>query len=216
MTLATLYAAHHPYVRGVVRKLGVSEPDVDDLTQEVFCVLLRRPLEDTEPRGARRWLYQTARRVVSNYRRGRRREAPRLEHAWEPLTVPCPETEAMRGEARERLARAVAALPSEARALYRLSEVEGLPGPRVAERLGLNPNTTSARVRALRGRLARALLLVALLLAALLVLQGGCAVNEAPSSAVSKASSARRTSDERCMAALPGPALAVAVAAAVR
>jgi RNA polymerase sigma factor (sigma-70 family) len=210
MTLAALYTVHRPYVRGVMHKLGVTEPDVDDLTQEVFCVLLRRPLEDSEPRGARRWLYQTARRVVSNYRRGRRREASRRERAWEPLAASCPEAEAMDGEARERLDRAVGALPAEARALYRLSEAEGLPGPVVAQRLGLNPNTTSARIRALRRRLLQALLLVALLLAALLVSATGCGVVEKPSSAVSQAPSARRAADDLGLAALPGPALAAA------
>jgi RNA polymerase sigma factor (sigma-70 family) len=234
MTFTALYAAHRPYVRGVVRTLGATEPDVDDLTQEVFCVLLRRPLQDSEPRGVRRWLYQTARRVVSNHRRGRRREAPRLERAWEAVPPTCPEGEAMRGEARERLAHALAELPSEARALYRLSEAEGLPGPVVAERLGLNPNTAYARIRALRHRLAQAvlgdrpqrlsssariLLLLALLLAALLVSQAGCTVALAPSSVVSRAEPAREVPDDRRVAlrpALRGPALALAALAAGR
>jgi RNA polymerase sigma-70 factor (ECF subfamily) len=233
MTLAALYATHQPYVRGVVRKLGVTEPDVDDLTQEVFCVLMRRPLADTEPRGVRRWLYQAARRVVGNHRRQRRRAALRLEHAWEPIAPPCPEAEAMRGEARERIARTVATLPSEARALHRLSEVEGLPAPAVAERLGLNVDTAYARIRALRRRLAQAvvgrsrwtcsaakvLLLVVLALAAIVLSQAGCAVAEAPSSLVSRASSAREASDDRGVAvrlALRGPALGLAGAAARR
>jgi RNA polymerase sigma factor (sigma-70 family) len=231
MTLAALYSTHHPYVRGVVRKLGVDAPDVDDLTQEVFCVLMRRPLAETEPRGVRRWLYQTTRRVVGNHRRGRRREALRLEHAWEPIVPPCPEAQAMRGEACGRIAHTVAALPSEARALYRLSEVEGLPGPAVAERLGLNVDTAYARIRALRRRLTqavvgrsgsmspagRALLLVVLALAAILLSQAGCAVVEAPSSLVSRAPSTGEASDDRTVAvrlALRGAALGLADAAA--
>jgi RNA polymerase sigma factor (sigma-70 family) len=228
MTFTALYAAHRPYVRGVVRTLGATAPDVDDLTQEVFCVLLRRPLLDTEARGVRRWLYQTARRVVSNHRRGCRRETTRLEQAWEPLPTACPEGEAMRGEARERLAQALAELPSEARALYRLSEAEELPGPVVAKRLGLNENTAYARIRALRRRLsqavlgekasrssaARILLLLALLLAALLVSQVGCTVAGAPSSVVSRAAAAGEVADDR--PALRRAALGLAVVAVGR
>ncbi|MCA9706050.1 MAG: sigma-70 family RNA polymerase sigma factor [Myxococcales bacterium] len=218
MSIATLYAAHLPYVRGAVRQLGVAEADVDDVTQEVFLVLMRRPPAEPASRGMRRWLYQTARRVASNHRRGRRRREQRLAHAWglPSSLAACPERAAMDRQARERLDRELEALPAASRALYRLSEVEALPGPEVAQRLGLNPNTAYARVRALRRRLAQALLVLALLLAALLVSQAGCTVSEASSSVVARArgaSEATEVGGERGGLALRGPALGLAALA---
>ncbi|MCH9686452.1 MAG: sigma-70 family RNA polymerase sigma factor [Deltaproteobacteria bacterium] len=217
MTVASLYAVHRPYVAGVVRSLGAPDADVDDLTHEVFCVLLRRSVPLQEPRGARRWLYQAARRVVSNHRRARRRDAARREHAWIPGAGPCPERAAQLDEARRRLGRQVEALPAQGQALYQLSEVDELPGPVVAERLGLNPNTAYARVRSMRRRLLQALVMLLLLATALLVSALGCTVQVESSHQITRAAAAPRGGEhEPRHAALRGPALGLGLTATAR
>jgi len=69
---------HAPHLRRLVRSLGVPEPDLDDVSQEVFIVAHRR-LQTFEGRSAlRTWLCGIAVRVASDFRaKGyRRREQP--------------------------------------------------------------------------------------------------------------------------------------------
>src|SRR5687768_2690899 len=73
--LERLYEAYHPFVRGALRKHYVDPNDLEDMTQEVFLVLLRRVDEASRTRSIGAWLYQIARRVAANHNRGDRRRA---------------------------------------------------------------------------------------------------------------------------------------------
>ena len=67
--LAAIFREHAPYVWRVLRRMGVREADVEDVTQEVFVVVHRR-LPEFEGRSAMRtWIYGICLRVASDHRR---------------------------------------------------------------------------------------------------------------------------------------------------
>lgn len=150
------YKRYHHFVGHALRRVGVPEADVDDLSQEVFVVLLRNMRELTETERLMPWLHQVARRVASNHRRGVLRRQRRQRHGAEPTEREDPERALARAEAAGFLADFFDGLDPQARPVFLLSEVEGLPGPRIAEQLGLNLNTTYSRIRSVRRRFAEA------------------------------------------------------------
>lgn len=155
-SVGTAYARYASYVRKVLSGCGVSSADVPDLTHEVFVVLLRRIEEQRRPEVLRSWLFQTARRVASNYRRGTRRARDRIARIPEPESDPSPEDGIARREAATFVARFLEDLDPDGRRLFVLSEIEGVRGTEVANRLGLNLKTAYSRVYALRRRFERA------------------------------------------------------------
>ena len=151
----TAYSSHVGYVRRVLVRCGVPIADAPDLAQEVFVVLLRRVEEHRDPATLRSWLFQTARRIASNYRRSHQRTQARI--ASLPPTEPAPSPEEMvaRREAASFVADFLTELDDEARALFVLSELEGIGGTAIARRLDVNAKTTYSRVYALRRRFDR-------------------------------------------------------------
>ncbi len=150
------YRRYHHFVGHALRRVGVADADVDDLSQEVFMVLLRNLRELTETDRLLPWLHQVARRVASNHRRGVLRRQQRQRRWAEPTELDDPERALARAEAAGFLADFFEDLDPQARPVFLLSEVEGLPGPEIAEQLGLNLNTTYSRIRAVRRRFAKA------------------------------------------------------------
>lgn len=146
------YVRYRRFVGHALRRVGVAEADLDDLCQEVFLVLLRNIRALTETDRLMAWLHQVARRVASNHRRGVLRR-DRRHQAWsEPAEHEDPELLLARAEAAGFLAEFFDALDEDARSVFLLSEVEGMAGPAIAERLGLNINTTYSRIRSVRRR----------------------------------------------------------------
>jgi len=150
------YRRYRRFVGHALRRVGVPEADVDDLSQEVFVVLLRNMRELTETERLMPWLHQVARRVASNHRRGVLRRQRRQQQGAEPAELEDPEQALARAEAAEFLGDFFDQLDPEARLLFLLSEVEGLRGPEIAQQLRLNLDTTYSRIRAVRRRFVRA------------------------------------------------------------
>jgi len=151
--VAALYREHFAFVWRSVRRLGVEPAAVDDLVQEVFIVVARRPHAFKKRSTPRTWLFGIAMRVVSHHRRGasrRRRkhdafaEMPSGVHRVDPYP---------QAEAAHTLLRLLDCLPQRHRAAYVLAELEGLTGPEVAEVLDVRPSTAYAWIDAARKRL---------------------------------------------------------------
>jgi len=124
---------------------------------EVFIVAHRR-LDDYDGRAAiTTWLYHLSRGVVSNWRRGRRREAARLSLVEEPQnTAPNPEDATQREEAAAFVRNFIASLDRDKRLIFELSEIDGLAMSEVAEIAGIKLNTAYSRLRAARLEFQRA------------------------------------------------------------
>ena len=79
-TVPGIVRAEIGFVWRVLRRLGLSEADADDATQQVFVVAARRK-EELQPGKERSFLYGAAQRVAANRRRSQRRsrEVPEAE-----------------------------------------------------------------------------------------------------------------------------------------
>src|SRR5512140_2597202 len=75
MTLKEVYDAHFQFVWRSLRRLGVHEADVGDVTQEVFLIVHRKLAEFEGRSKMTTWLFAICANVARDYRRaGARRE----------------------------------------------------------------------------------------------------------------------------------------------
>lgn len=136
------------YVWNTLRRLGVHERDLEDMTHEVFVrVHDQLPLFDPE-RPLRAWLFGIALGVATNYRRLARH---RLQLMAEPpevtdLTRRADESLEQREQA-ELVHASLQKVALEQRAVLVLHELDGCPIPEVATTLGLSLNTAYSRLR---------------------------------------------------------------------
>jgi RNA polymerase sigma-70 factor (ECF subfamily) len=156
-----LYEENVDFVWRNLRRLGVSEADVDDRAQEVFVVAHRRfsTFED-RGHGPRAWLFQILLRVASDARRHKRRhpEDPDGGTSLERESVEPPQARALaRREAMDTLDRALGRIEVGRRAVLVLHEIEEMTAPEIAQTLGIPLNTVYSRLRVARAELERAL-----------------------------------------------------------
>lgn len=153
---ALLVTRHEPLVRGLARRFTRGEAEAQDVVQDVFLRAFDQLATLREPARLRPWLARLA--VQRGLTLGRRRKVetaalPRLARE-EATADAAPETT----EERARLLAALDELPAETRAVVVLRYLEGLDAPRIAEALGLSPETVRQRLsralRLLRERLA--------------------------------------------------------------
>jgi RNA polymerase sigma-70 factor (ECF subfamily) len=150
--LRALVEEHYPFVWRSVRRLGVAGADADDAAQQVFLVLARK-LRTVRPGCEPRYLFQTALRVASDYRRAKRRrpdtsDGTPLPDAVDPAAGPF-DVLALRAE-RAALDRVLDAMPLELRAVFILHEFDEMTMAEIANVAGLRPGTVASRLRRAR------------------------------------------------------------------
>ena len=160
-TFRAMYDAHLDFVWRNLRRLGVSEADAEDRTQEVFVVAHRR-FEEFEDRGhgPRAWLFQIVLRVASDARRHRRRhpEDPDGGLAMGRASIDATQQDAvLRREQLSRLDAALDTIDVGRRAVLVLHEIEEMTAPEIAQVLGIPLNTVYSRLRVARTELEEAL-----------------------------------------------------------
>jgi RNA polymerase sigma-70 factor (ECF subfamily) len=160
-TFRAMYDGNVDFVWRNLRRLGVSDADVEDRTQEVFIIAHRR-FDTFEDRGhgPRAWLFQIVLRVASDARRHRRRHPEDPDGGAAELRgwiEPDQPTELARREALSRLDEALSALDVQRRAVLVLHEIEEMTAPEIARSLNIPLNTVYSRLRVARGELEQAL-----------------------------------------------------------
>jgi len=156
-TFDQIYDATFSFIWRTVRRLGVDESAVDDVTQDVFVTVYRR-LDDFEMRCApKTWVFGIAMGTVRNYRRSRRRKdaaVPLATHIASAELVADggadPMEQASRAEAGRMLHRLLEQLDEEKAVVFVMAELEGMTVPEIAELVGVNVNTVYSRLRAAR------------------------------------------------------------------
>jgi RNA polymerase sigma-70 factor (ECF subfamily) len=132
--------------------------DLEDVAQDVMVVCVRR-LGDIEPDRERAFLLATTARVVSNWRRGRRRRpAEPVESvdglgvgALDPYSKRDSPAEALEHKRELALVQAALEQMTEAqRVAFTLFQIEGLTAREVASELGLSEPVVFARVQRAR------------------------------------------------------------------
>jgi RNA polymerase sigma-70 factor (ECF subfamily) len=152
-----IFEGQFDYVWNSLRRLGVREGDLEDLTHDVFVAVHRKLEEFDRGRPLRPWLFGFAFRRASDYRRLARNRFEVLEASSDPADpAPDPLERAIQREGLGLARAALEALELGRRAVFILHDLDEIPMPYVARELGIPVNTAYSRLRLARGELARA------------------------------------------------------------
>jgi RNA polymerase sigma-70 factor (ECF subfamily) len=144
--------AHYVPLWHFLRRMGVDESQVEDATQQVLLVFARRS-DAIEPQVVRSFLFGTALRVASDFRRKRQRTVTvvDLDEAGEQAhPAPDAEEQAAQSELRRLLDRALDELTPELRAVFVLAEIDEMTLAEIARVLSIPAGTVASRLRRAR------------------------------------------------------------------
>ena len=148
-----LYDEHFAFVWRNVQRLGIRQPETDDVVQEVFIVIHRK-LETFEPRTSiRAWIFGILKHVARTHRRTCARKQPPSSceaHRLADVVQLGPEEHLQRSEATRALEVILDSMQEDQREVFILVELEQMNGPEIADALGISVNTVYSRLRAAR------------------------------------------------------------------
>lgn len=143
-----LYAEHHGWLNGWLRKKLGNSFDAADLAQDTFLRVLRHRRELPELREPRAYLVTIAGRLLVNHYRRRS-----LERAYEEALAaipeqvsPSPEQRLLILETLDQIDALLSALPAKTREAFLLAQVEHLPYADIAERLKISVRTVQRHI----------------------------------------------------------------------
>ena len=152
-TLSAIYEAEVAFVWRSLRRLGVPESDLEDVTHDLFIAVQRKLPELDPARPLRPWLFGFAYRVASDYRRSGRARRERLEDVQEVADpAPAADEQVSAREAHTLILAALDALTLDGRAVFVMHDLDGCSMPEIAETLGEGLNTLYSRLRLARRR----------------------------------------------------------------
>ena len=155
LSFREVYDEHFAFVWRMTRRLGVRDPSVDDVVQDVFLVLHRRFDEYDGLTSVRSWLFGILSFVVRDHRRRYKRKDARcvpppadsetdIQFAG---SQPSPAALAEQSQEVALLRRLLDEMEDHHREILVLAYLEQLTVPEIAELLGLNLNTMYSRLR---------------------------------------------------------------------
>lgn len=138
--VADLYASHHGWLRGWLRRKTGCADHAADIAQDTFVRLLSRSFDWNDLREPRAYLSTVAHGLMVNHMRRHAIERAYLEAlaAQPEQASPSPESLALVVEALSEIDAMLDGLPSKARAAFLLSQLEGLRYAEIAERLDVS------------------------------------------------------------------------------
>jgi RNA polymerase sigma-70 factor, ECF subfamily len=152
-----LFENHYDYVWCSLRRLGVQQRDLEDLTHDVFLEVHAKLDRYDRARPMRPWLFAFALRFASDYRKLARHKTELRADIDEQRTDESPYEAVRERESAELLSRALDALSLELRAVIVLYEIDEVPMKDIASALGIPLNTGYSRLRLAREQCANAL-----------------------------------------------------------
>jgi len=151
-----IFEMHFDYVWFTLRRLGVAERDLEDVTHDVFVQVYKQFGQFDNARPVRPWLFGFSYRVASDYRRLARHRFEMLGDEVDPIDgSPSAAEHLMTRQELELVWAALAELDLERRAVFILHEVEDSPVPEVAKVLQIPLNTAYSRLRLAREQFAK-------------------------------------------------------------
>jgi RNA polymerase sigma-70 factor, ECF subfamily len=143
-----VYASEFLYVWNSVRRLGVPEADLPDLTHDVFVQALRSLPEYDSARPLRPWLFGIALRVVTGFRRLERHRREVLGQAAEAIDPAPGAAEGLEAADDRRLVQAILnAMTLNRRVVFVMHELNGHSVREIADALGIPLPTAYTRLR---------------------------------------------------------------------
>jgi RNA polymerase sigma-70 factor (ECF subfamily) len=155
-----IYDAHFGFVWRALRRLGVRDADLTDMTQNVF-VVVHRKLPEFEGRSAlTTWLFAICRRLANDYRRSAhiRREVITNTHhlASSPGVEPPGEAPGVRKARLVAMAEDLLdRLPEKLRVVFVLFELDEMSGEDISALLDIPVGTVRSRLRLARSAFRR-------------------------------------------------------------
>ncbi|HEY0252343.1 MAG TPA: sigma-70 family RNA polymerase sigma factor [Kofleriaceae bacterium] len=150
-----VYREHVRFVWRTVRRLGVREPDVEDVSQRVFEIVHRQLPEFRGDARLTTWLFGIIRRVVSDHRRSAYERRRDMHEDGELASEPRQEHVVAEREARALLDQLLDELDEDKRIVFVLCELDGMAVKDVSELIDAPVQTVYSRLAAARERLER-------------------------------------------------------------
>ena len=153
VSFVSLYREHFAYVWRALRRLGIRDADLPDLTHDVFVVVYRKLADFDATRPAKPWLFGICFRTALDKKRRHASFKERLsdsidDHAIASVPDGAAVTEAH--EAHATVMKALDVLDLDKRAVFVLHELEGLSMPEIANVVDAPLNTLYSRLRLAR------------------------------------------------------------------
>ena len=147
--------AQFDYVFYSLRRLGVPDGDIEDLSHDAFVVLYRGRADYDRARPIKPWLFGIAFRVASDFRRRARHRFEVPSEAREFVDgAPGAEERMAMAEERALVREGLGALDLDRRAVFVMHELDGHTMPEIAAALGVPLNTAYSRLRLAREQFA--------------------------------------------------------------
>ena len=149
-----IYAQELKYVRSSLRRLGVTEADLPDVTQDVFVTVYRRLSTFDRSRPIRPWLFGVAFRVAADHLRLSRHKREVLPDVRLDTEDPAPgPDDALLGrQARALARRALGLLDVRHRTVLVMHDLWDQPANEIAQALQIPLKTVYTRLRIARER----------------------------------------------------------------
>lgn len=149
-----LFDEHFDYVWSSLRRLGVHERDIEDITHEVFLEVHAKLERYDRDRPARPWLFAFALRFASDYRKLARHGTELRDEIEAPSEEPSAEELVARRQSVRLLQEAFETLALDLRAVLVLHDIDETPMKQIVEALGIPLFTGYSRLRIARERCA--------------------------------------------------------------
>jgi RNA polymerase sigma-70 factor (ECF subfamily) len=160
LDVVAIHDRHADFVWLTLQRLGVRDPDVEDMLQEVFVVVHRRLSSFDGSARMTTWLFGICVRVAAAYRRRafRRHERPMAQVPDQPAPEDTsPEHATAMGQARQCLHAALDRMNLEKRAIFVMFELDEVSCDEIAEMLSIPIGTVYSRLHAARNDFQEAL-----------------------------------------------------------
>ncbi len=152
-----VYFAYAAELRLAMARLA-PELDADDLLQELFLIVLRKPEQLSSVESPRAWLYGIALKLATTRRRtARARRFFGLDVAAATPSIDSSSRTLEQRDAHRRITKALESLSATKRETFVLFELQGLSGAEVAQALGISEKTVWTRLHQTRKEMLAAL-----------------------------------------------------------
>jgi RNA polymerase sigma-70 factor (ECF subfamily) len=149
-----LFDDNYDYVWSSLRRLGIHERDLEDVTHEVFLEVYKKRDTRDASRPIRPWLFAFAVRIASDYRKAARHRTELRADVDPPSSAPSQEDALTTKDNAKLLGEALDALSLELRAVIVLYEIDEVPMKDIADALGIPLFTAYSRLRLARAQCA--------------------------------------------------------------
>ncbi len=162
LTLGEVHQRHGAFIWRVLHHMGVRQPMIEDVYQEVFLVVHRRLHTFNGLSAMTTWLYKICLRVAAAYRRKAHFRYESLIDDWSKLELAgplaaTPERELVTARRARQLDLILDSMPLKYRVVFVMVDVEGLSTEEIAETLGAPVGTIYSRLHRARHHFERAL-----------------------------------------------------------